>query len=197
MKNFNYLANLILLCVFFFSASLMAYDLSMSVGNLCEYVGKIQTNESGKTNLCSLNPYLSGSIISNYNNQFSFSSEFGFSVPQSGRDKNINKMSIIALANTKYSFDNLHFIGGAGFFFTRIAGKGGTQELKNGNSSIAYPMPDTTVYTRNFILNLGLGLDFNKEWAADLHTYIFNVLTKEDRAFSIAINGTYNFGEFK
>ena len=87
-------------------------------------------------------------------------------------------------------------IGGAGLFLTRISGSGGTQDLNNGNTTISFPMPETTVYSRNFILNFGVGAIVNKNWSADLHTFIFNMLTSEDRAFSIAINGTYHFGEF-
>ena len=29
-----------------------AYDATLSLGNLCEYVGKIQTDDSGGTNVC-------------------------------------------------------------------------------------------------------------------------------------------------
>lgn len=173
-----------------------AYDVTLSLGNLCEYVGKIQTDDSGSTNLCSFNPYLASSIDFSQTNQLLLSPEIGFSFPKSGRDENISKMSLFALANAKYKFSEFHFLVGAGLFFTRISGKGGNQELNNGNTTASFPMPDSTVYTRNFIVNLGLGADFNKEWSADLHTYIFNILTSEDRAFSIAINGTYHFGEF-
>lgn len=172
------------------------YDVGVSIGNLCEYVGKIQTDDEGSKNVCSFNPYFAGSVDFEVTPQFLLSPEAGFSVPKSGRDENISKMSLFALANAKYKFSEFHFIGGLGLFFTRISGKGGTQELNNGNSSVSFPMPDTSVYTRNFILNLGLGADFGKEWSVDLHTYVFNALTSEDRAFSLALNGTYHFGEF-
>ena len=117
-------------------------------------------------------------------------------MPKSGRDKNISKMSLFALANAKYKFSMFHFIGGTGFFISRISGKGGTEDLNNGNGTVSFPVPDTTVYSRNFIVNFGLGADFDPQWSADLHTYVFNLLKSEDRAFSIAINGTYHFGEF-
>lgn len=180
-----------------FGASTMPYDLTLSVGNLCEYVGKIQTDDSGSKNVCSFNPYVASSVDFSLTNQWILSPEAGFSVPQSGRDKNISKMSLFLLANAKYRFSDFHFLAGAGLFFTRIAGAGGSQSLNNGNSTVSFPMPESTVYTRNFILNLGLGADFNKEWSADLHTYVFNAATAEDRAFSVAINATYHFGEFQ
>lgn len=174
-----------------------AYNLGLSLGNLCEYIGKIQTDDNATTNLCSFNPYMATSVDFALTNQFFFSPELGLSFPQSGRDENISKMSLFALANTKFKFSEFHFIGGAGLFFTRIAGKGGTEELNNGTTTSSFPLPDSTIYTRNFILNLGLGANFGQEWSVEAHTYIFNLLESEDRAFSLAINGTYHFGEFK
>lgn len=186
----------VLLLYFVFLNTAEAYDITLSLGNLCEYIGKIQTNEAGATNVCSFNPYLASSFDYAVSEQFILAPEMGFSFPRQGRDETISKMSLFALANAKYRFSMFHFIGGAGFFFTRISGKGGMQNLNNGNTTASYPIPDTTIYSRNFIINLGLGGQFNQEWSADLHTYVFNILTKEDRAFSVAINGTYHFGEF-
>ncbi|MDO9182109.1 MAG: hypothetical protein Q7U04_06860 [Bacteriovorax sp.] len=173
-----------------------AYDLGVSLGNLCEYVGKIQTDDKGSTNLCSFNPYLSTSFDYDVYPQLILSPEIGFSFPKTGRDQKISTMSFIALGNAKYTFSMFHFLAGAGFFINRIAGAGGTQDLNNGTGTVSFPMPESTIYSRNFILNLGLGADFNKDWSADVHTYIFNLLKSEDRAYSVALNGTYHFGEF-
>ncbi|MFA6237503.1 MAG: hypothetical protein WC635_09275 [Bacteriovorax sp.] len=197
MKKLKYPTLLISLLMLFSVHTVHAYDMGASLGNLCEFVGKIQTDDSGGTNVCSFNPYLAAFVDYPINNRFLLSPEVGFSFPQSGRDESIDKMSIVALANAKYKFSNYHLIAGLGLFFTRIAGSGGTQELSNGTGTSSFPMPESTVYTRNFILNLGFGADFDKEWSADIHTYVFNALTSEDRAFSIAINGTYHFGEFE
>ena len=87
-------------------------------------------------------------------------------------------------------------IAGAGFFISRVSGSGGTQDLNNGSTTVSFPMPESTVYSRNFIINIGIGVEINPTWSADLHTYIFNIVTSEDRAYSVAINGTYHFGEF-
>lgn len=188
--------SLCLLLCFVYLKTAKAYDITLSLGNLCEYIGKIQTNEKGSTNVCSFNPYLASSFDYPINDQFILAPEVGFTLPKQGRDETIKKMSLFALANAKYRFSMFHFIGGAGFFFTRLSGSGGMQSLNNGNTTTSYPIPDATIYSRNFIINLGLGGQFNQEWSADLHTYVFNILTKEDRAFSVAINGTYHFGEF-
>lgn len=196
MKILKYPTLLLFFAILFFTTAKAAtYDATLSLGNLCEYIGKIQTDESGGTNVCNFNPYIAGSYDYILNKRWALSPEIGFSIPQSGRDENINKMSFTLLANAKYKFEMAHFFAGAGFFITRISGAGGTQELNNGNGTVSFPMPETTTYARNFIVNLGLGADFNREWSADLHTYIFNLIKTEDRAFSVAINGTYHFGE--
>jgi hypothetical protein len=197
MKKIKYPTYIFFLLLYFASSrAAHAYDATLSLGNLCEFVGRIQTDDSGSINVCSFNPYLASSVELAVNEQLIFAPEIGFSFPKHGRDENISKMSLFALANAKYRFSMFHFIGGAGLFFSRISGKGGTEDLNNGNGTVSFPMPETTVYARNFIVNLGLGIDLNKSWGADLHTFIFNALTSEDRAFSIAINGTYHFGEF-
>jgi hypothetical protein len=180
----------------FMATNSFAYDANFSVGNLCEYVGKIQTDDNGATNTCEFNPYLSAAMDVSITDNFFLSPEFGFTIPQHGRDENISTMTLFALANTKYKFSMLHLIGGAGLFFTRISASGGTEELNNGGTTSSFPLPEGAVYTRNFIVNLGVGADFTPTISADLHTYIFNLLSSDDRAFSVLINGTYHFGEF-
>lgn len=195
MKISNY-PSVILLFFYLFASSARSYDVTLSFGNLCEYVGKVQTDEEGSTGLCQFNPYLASSFDYPLTSEFILSPEVGFSIPKSGRDENIKKMNLFLLANTQYKLTNLHFIGGLGLFFTRLSANGGTEELNNGTGTSSFPLPDSAVYTRNFILNLGAGFHFHPNWSADLHTFIFNLLTSEDRSFSIAFNGTYHFGEF-
>lgn len=184
----------ILLTLRSFSAS--AYDVNLSVGNLCEYVGKIQTDDIGSMNVCTFKPYLATAIDYSVTSDIIVSPEIGFSLPKHGRDENIDEMNLFLLANGKYKFSNFHLIAGVGIFLTRIAGNGGTEELNNGTSTSSFPLPDSTSYSSNTILNFGLGATFYSSWSADLHTYIFNAISKDDRAFSVAINGTYHFGEF-
>lgn len=196
MKKLKYTILLFLLFFTFFLQVARGYDVTASLGNLCEFIGKIQTDESGDTNFCGFNPYLAATFDYPLSPQFILSPEAGFSFPKKGRDENISKMTTFILANAKYRFSMFHLLAGAGLFFTRISGDGGEQELNNGNTTSSFPMPDSTVYSRNFIVNLGAGINFTPKWSADFHTFIFNLLESEDRAYSVAINGTYHFGEF-
>jgi hypothetical protein len=197
MKNLKYPT--IMLFFFYliaFVPKVHAYDVTLSLGNLCEYVDKIQVDENGGKNFCEFNPYLASSIDFTLGQNVLISPEIGLSFPKKGRDENISKMTFFGLAHAKYKFTYVHLSAGAGLFFTRISANGGEEDLNNGNSSSSFPLPEGAVYSRNFIVNLGMGADFNKDWSADLHTYIFNIIKSEDRALSIAINGTYHFGEF-
>lgn len=181
---------------FLFVPMANSYDVTGTFGNLCEYIAQVQTDEKGSSNLCQFTPYLAGSFDYPLSSEWILSPQLGFSIPQSGRDENIKKMNLFLLANTKYQLSSFHFTAGPGLFFTRLSGNGGTEELNNGTGMTSFPLPDRTIFTRNFILNLGMGVDFHRYWSADLQTYIFNLLTSEDRAFSIAVSGTYHFGEF-
>ena len=195
MKISNY-PTVLLFFILFFARPAASYDVTASLGNLCEYIGKIQTDEEGSKNICQFTPYLASSYDYALTTDFILSPELGFSVPKSGRDEHIKKMNLFILTNGIYKLSNIHLIAGLGLFFTRISSTGGTEELNNGTGTSSFPLPDSTIFTRNFILNLGLGMDINKDWSADLHSFVFNLLTSEDRAFSLAINGTYHFGEF-
>jgi hypothetical protein len=171
-------------------------DFSLSIGNLCEYIGKYQTNENGSKNACSFLPSVAGNFDYYFTPGLILSPQLGATLPKSGRDENIKRMTFFGLLNAKYKTEYVNFILGTGFYFTRIWGPGGEEALNNGNSSDSFPLPAEAVYSRNFIVNLGLGHDFNREWSGELYTYIFNAESSSARAFSAGANVTYHFGEF-
>lgn len=173
----------------------LVYDAAVSVGNLCEYVKKIQVDENGSQNACSFNPFVSASLNIPVSERLWVAPEFGLSLPRKGRDENISKISFAGLINGKVKWDRYHLVAGAGLFFTRISADGGDEELNNGNTTSSFPLPEGAVYTRNFIVNAGVGYDFTPTLSADLQTYIFNLLEKNERAVSVLINGTWHFGE--
>lgn len=196
MKKIKYLTLMLFISSPLFAASTPSSgDLSLSLGNLCEYVGKIQTDGDGATNTCSFLPSLAGSYDFYLTKEFALSPQVGATLPKSGRDENIKRMTLFFLLNTKYKTSYVNFIGGAGLYLTRIWGPGGEEELGNGNSSDSFPLPSDPVYSRNFIVNLGLGHDFTPNWSAELYTYIFNALESEDRAFSVGASLSYHFGD--
>lgn len=172
-------------------------DFALSAGNLCEYIDRYQTNNKGDMNFCSFTPYFTTHYDIPFIENFLISPEVGLTLPKSGPDSDLNYMGLMLLLNAKYSAlsNNLQLLLGPGLYFTRIAPKGGTAVLNNGNSTSTFTIPNEVIFTRNFIINLGVDYKFLPQWSVGAHTYIFNLLEKEDRAFSFGINGSYHFGD--
>ena len=185
----------LLLCLYHPHAWSYPSDLLVSVGNLCEFIGVYQTNESGDKNTCSFLPYFSSSLDIVLDKDWAVSPELSFTLPHSGRDKNVSILNIATLINAKYKTQYLNLIFGTGFYFTRISGPGGEETLNNGNSTDSFPLPQSAVYSRNFILHLSLGHDFNTEWSTELYSYVFNSFTTMDRSLSAGAKVTYHFGD--
>jgi hypothetical protein len=177
------------------SSSISGNDLYVSLGNLCEYIGKIQTDANGGKNFCSFMPTLSTNYDLYAAKNFYVSPQFGLTLPKSGRDKNIKTMNLYTFLNTKYKTSIVNLTGGIGLYWTRIWGPGGDETLNNGNSSDSFPLPKDPVYTRNFVIDLGVSKDFSKDISGEFYTYIFNALKKEDRAFSLGFSLSYHFGD--
>jgi hypothetical protein len=200
MNKIKYRTHLVALLIFFAFFSIgktyaEGTDLTLSIGNLCEYVGKYQKNEDGDKNLCSFMPYLASSFDIALANGFYLAPQIGASLPQSGKDENVKRMALFALANGKYKINLLTLTAGLGLYITRIWGPGGEAVLNNGTGTDSFPLPEEPVYTRNFILNLGAGAQITNEISAELYTFIFNTAESEDRSLSIGLSATYHFGE--
>ncbi len=195
MNKKTYLTLLLLFCLSLKPSRAFADDLNFSLSNLCEYVGRYQTNSSGQLNVCSFLPSFATSYERPLTNEWSYSPQIGFTLPKSGPDQNVSRMTFFLLANSKYKTSYVNFILGVGIYFTRISGPGGDAVLNNGTGSDSFPLPDSAVFTRNVILNLGMDYDFNKEWSANLYSYVFNLANTQKRAFSVGLGLTYHYGE--
>lgn len=192
----NKITYLIFLLLILLTKNCWAYDANISVGNLTEFITRVQTDDSGTLNVLTFNPYIASAINFNIeNSSILLSPELGFTIPKSGRDQNTNRMTFYSILNLKYNFESIFLDFGAGLFFTRIWGNGGNESLNNGNSTTSFPLPDKSTISRNTIVNLGLGHHFNSDWDAEVHTYIFNLISRDDRSYSLLLNGTYHFGE--
>jgi len=92
MKILKYLTAIVLFVLI--SASAMAYDTILTLGNICEFIGRIQVDESGSSNFCNFNPYLEASFnFAPFNAPIIISPEFGSTLPRNGRDSNITKIN--------------------------------------------------------------------------------------------------------
>ena len=178
-----------------FAATAKTHEIYMSIGNLCEYLKTYQIDENGTKNGCSFLPSLSGSIDYNLLSNLAVTPQLGFTMPSSGVDENVNRFTFFILTNVKYKKDFFNIFAGTGFYITRTSGPGGELELNNGGGTDSFPLPDEAVYSRNLIVNLGLGVNFNKEISAEIYTYIFNAFESLERTYSIGLTISYHFGE--
>lgn len=186
----------IVLLLMILTQSCWAFDTLLSLGNLSEFVTKVQTDDSGTLSVLNFNPYLALAIdykIENTN--LLVSPELGMTFPKSGRDSNTNRWTFYSLLNSKYLINSFFLDIGAGLFFTRVGASGGSEILNNGSTTTSFPLPDKSTLSRNAILNIGTGYKLNNEWHIELRSFIFNLTSNDDRSFSILMNGTYNFGE--
>jgi hypothetical protein len=181
----------------FFIQSTLAYDFQIGLGNMSEYIGEIQTNESGQTNIISFNPYFKANIDFNYYKEnFFICPELGTLLPRSPRDSNTSRWPYYGLINAKFKYDQWNFALGAGMYVTRIWGSGGTETLNNGTGTVSYILPDDSTYARNMIINLQLGYQLNPKIEVLAQVYVFNLTSNYDRMISIGLSANYHFGEF-
>ena len=177
------------------TASVKSHEIYMSIGNLCEYIKSYQIDENGTKNGCGFLPTLSGSIDYNLLPNFALTPQVGLTMPNAGVDENVNRFTMFILANAKYKINVFNFFAGTGFYITRTSGPGGDLELNNGGGTDSFPLPDEATYARNLIINLGLGINLNKETSAEIYTYVFNAFESIERSYSLGLTISYHFGE--
>ncbi len=170
-------------------------DLNVSLGNLCEYIGKYQVDETGKKNTCAFLPLIGVGYGIILNEDWTLRPELSASFPQSGRDPNVKRMVFSSVLNAEYKTPYVVLVSGLGLYITRISGPGGEAVLNNGNIQDSFPLPGDAVYSRNLILNLGANYNFNKDWSSGIYTHVFNLLESEDRSLSLGIEVCYHFGD--
>lgn len=185
--------------VFFICAitlnSSYAYDLSLGVGNISSHIGKIQIDSDATRNGLSFRPYIRTALDFNIDSNILISPELAFNLPKSSEDPYTKNMDIYAMLNGKYIYSDFQFILGGGLALHRIWGTSDTETLNNGLGTTSFPLPDHAVYSRNFILNLGVTYNFYTKYYFEAATQVYNLTTKEDRSFSLTMNVNYHFGE--
>jgi hypothetical protein len=180
------------------SSKVYAYDASVGLGNLSEFIGKIQTDDQGNSAIISLNPYLKLNIDFIYdakNPNHIINSEIGLTIPKSDPDPNTHRLKFFGLLNYKYQLESLYTKIGLGLFFTRVWANDGEEELNNGSSTTSFPLPDKATVSRNAIVNLALGHSITTNLNAEIQSMIFNLTNNEDRAFSVGVCLNYQLGE--
>lgn len=168
-------------------------DVALGVGTQTQFVGKVQTNESGSTNKFEFNPYVSATAEFSLTERFSVFPEFGLLIPDSTRDSQISKMTFFVLGVAGYEINDWVLRAGLGLQMTRISGDGGVQVLDNGNGQTSFPMPQGSATSRNVITNLGVEYFFHSDWSARIDSTIYNPFNGRNRAFGYQLAVHYHF----
>ncbi len=168
-------------------------DVSFGIGTQTQFVGKVQTDESGSTNKFEFNPYFTTAAEVSLTENLSFYPEFGFLYPDSTKDPLISKMTYFFLGSLGYEVRDWVLRAGLGLSMTKISGKGGTQVLNNGNQPESFPMPEGSATSRNVILNLGTDYFVHSDWSARAETSIYNPVNSRNRSFTYQLAVHYHF----
>lgn len=183
---------------YLFTTPLIANEWGISLGNLSEFVGTIQSDTKGNKRIIEFKPYLEGSyhFFLESNKTLIPEIELGVSIPKKGRDENILLTKFFLNTHLQKKFEDFYIKGGVGLYISMISIIGNDCEnLNNGQSTTCYPLPSGSSYAKNLTTNFLIGLPFNEKWSAEVGTFIFNLTSNVDRAFTIVLKGEYHFGE--
>ncbi len=172
-------------------------DVFIGGGSLTQFVGKIQTDESGSTNSFDFLPFIAGGAEFQLYDAFSFLPQLAVSFPKSGRDENINKLTYWLQFPVAYRYETFQLSMGPGILYNRISASGGTESLSNGVGTTDFPLPNGSSISSNLTLNLALGWNFYQDISAKVESWVINLTDSESRSFNYAISGYYHFGEIK
>lgn len=173
---------LIILLFLFGIFPVYASKLQPHLGNLCETVGKYQSDNKGSLSYCQFNPLIGGSYIFDQY-EFSLSYQHLKNLP----DQNISRMSLFWQLNYRYTINEKWpiLIGGVGLYTLKVSGKGGTVTLNNGNSTGTFIVPDNTVYSNNFTYDAALEMPITPEINTRLTFSFLNLFDSNKRSINL------------
>lgn len=169
-------------------------DAFVGFGNLTQFVGRIQTDDSGSTNSFEFNPYLTAGASFHLLNSLSFDPELSFDFPSSGDDGYIKTWTYWVQLPMAYRYKEFKFKFGPGFLFNKISAEGGAVTLNNGTSTSDFPLPNGSSTSRNLTVNLGVDWEFIDDFSTRLEGWVINLSDSESRSFNYTLSFYYHFG---
>jgi hypothetical protein len=166
-------------------------DFSLGLGNLTNFVRRIQKDSHGKLNSYEFNPFISTGFKFKFDHKWAIIPQLGMTFPKNGRDKKIRKFQYFAICDAGLQYESFVFRVGLGMFISKISSNGGNQTLLNGNSSTDFPMPNHSSLAHNLITNLGLEYFFHQSFSSHIQLMTFNLDDSTDRAISYTIGINY------
>lgn len=158
-------------------------------------IRKIQTDENGSLNTFRPKPFLSGELVFDVYENFSWQPSLGLGFPHSGRDPNIKRWSSFIFLPAGYQLDQFTFLLGPGIFFTRLSSKGGRAELDNGVGTDSFFLPEVSSTSVNVIWDLAVRYQFHPQISARADVFVTQLMSSERRSFSTSFSVHYMFGD--
>ncbi len=171
-------------------------DVSFGLGNLSEFIGRVQTDDQGGHNSLEFNPALALEARLDLNPSWSLIPEFGFTFPQSDEADQITQMTYWLTGSVGYSLGDYIIHAGMGLHFRRISAEGGSLTLNNGASTESFPLPSGSATTTNLTTHVGLRYYFLPEWSAKTQLHFYNPEDSTERAVSLILMVNYHLGDF-
>lgn len=170
-------------------------DISFGIGNLSQFIGRVQTDDQGSHNSLEFNPVFGAEARIDFNPSWSIAPEFAIGLPRSGRDENIKKLTYWFSGSLGYSIGDYILQAGLGLHMNRVWADGGTQKLPNGAGTDNFPMPQGSATATNLTTHLGLRYYFLADWSAKLQSHFYNTFDSDQRAVSLVLMINYHLGD--
>lgn len=170
-------------------------DWAIGLGNYCEQIDRVQTDDKGTKNICTFRPFLSTEMFLKGGETFHYGLFLGGSFPQSPKDDLTHRMVVLISPTVRIYYDYFHFQTTLGMQVTRIWGDGGEVTLNNGNSTQTFNVPDQSRFSYNMVLSLGVGYSLFDSFTLNSDLYVIEARDSDKRAFSLLLQMKYHFGE--
>lgn len=171
------------------------HDLGIGLGNYCEQIKRVQTDDKGSKNICTFRPFLSTEFFLQAAENFHYGLFLGSSFPQSAKDDFTHRMVLLISPTLRYYYEYFHFQVSLGLQVTRIWGDGGEVTLNNGNTTQTFNLPNESRFARNTVGSLGVGYSLFDNFTLNSDLYLIEALDSDKRAFSLLLQMKYHFGE--
>ena len=171
-------------------------DFNFGVGNLSQFIGRLQTNEAGDRNGLTFEPFVGAEFRIDLTPRWSLAPEFAVGLPREGRDSNITKLTYWVSGSVGYSIRDYILQAGLGLFMNRVSGSGGSSELPNGTGTDSFPLPDGSATSTNLTTHIGLRYFFLPDWSAKTQLHVYNLEDSDERAVSWLLMFSYHLGDF-
>lgn len=160
-------------------------------GTHTEFYNNVQKDDSGGVRKFDVAPTLGAGVSIGMKNGFHFLPEVNWVLPRSAGSSRIMKNLLMFRADFGYDpLDWLRLRAGTSLMLANQHGRGGTEQINNGNSTSTFYYPDENHSSLNNTFDLGLETMF-KKWSMRLQTYTYSMFKEERRQISYTLFVTY------